>query len=1127
MRVDFEKPIERTMTAGESHEYIVDVPAGSFFHADVEQHGIDFAVSLFDPSGTPLTEIDSLTGTESAESVSLVAKTAGTYRFVVHLSADADPASGRYVVRTAAPRPATPRDERRVAGEYASYEALGLWLEETDEGRRAALAKYIPAAGAFREAAEPRAEAETLSTIGAIYVELNEMAQALEAFTKAIALRRSTGDAEGEAVDLGNVAAVRYRLGQLAEAKAVNTRVLELAEKMGDKELEGRTLVRLGVDSAGLGNKADALRLLTRALPLVREHAEPVEEARALTEIGLIHIALADRALARENFTNALSAWKRSATAAGQVAGVSRATRYLGYAHALDGDHDAAMSNYAQALDLSRSVDDRAGVSETLNLVGLTYEQLGDGAEAISQYVAAFAEAERVGDRAGQARILNNMGFAYATLERGRPEDDRAGARYLGQSIGLWRALGDKYNVTAGLLNLGRLRVRTGEVGAAMPILRQALRRTRAAGNRGDEGVALKLLGDAYAKRRTWSAALSSYERALPLMRDYGVANADAAVMLGMARAERGRGRLEAARSRIESALEIVEASRTRLVSQELRSSFLSEIGVYYEVYIDILMRMHRRDPSKGYDGEALQACERGRARTLVELLAETKADIGKSLNPDTAARLAALRDDIDAKSLAEIRARASGDTDSASTLRRQIGELSRTYQTALESATGADARYAEITRPSALSAAEIQSQVLDADTTLVEYALGEDRSYAWVVTPTSIRSFTLPSRAIIEAAAREVHELATSPTGPGPKRGLGLPTGAPDPTAAVRERAIRAFTLAGLRLNRFVLDPLAKELGGKRLLVVADGALHFVPFAALPAPGSTAARYTPLIAGREVVAAPSASTVVAIRRERAARSDAPKTLAVVADPVFDAADERIRQPEGAPSPALVTDVTRGFVHASVNAAAKDVAVADPGNRIAIPRLPGTRREAEAIAKLVPADASLVALDFAASRSAALAPNLGEYRYVHFATHGFANAARPELSGLVLSLYDEKGEVQPGFLRLGDVFGMRLGADLVVLSACETGLGRAMRGEGLIGLTRGFMYAGAPRVVVSLWSVPDLATAELMTGLYEGVLTKGMSPSAALRAAQLELYKQGRTRAPFYWAAFVLQGDWR
>ena len=167
------------------------------------------------------------------------------------------------------------------------------------------------------------------------------------------------------------------------------------------------------------------------------------------------------------------------------------------------------------------------------------------------------------------------------------------------------------------------------------------------------------------------------------------------------------------------------------------------------------------------------------------------------------------------------------------------------------------------------------------------------------------------------------------------------------------------------------------------------------------------------------------------------------------------------------------------------------------------------------------------ALDFRASRNAVLDPALGQYRYLHFATHGYLDSERPGLSALLLSMIDENGNRQDGFLRANEVYNLKLSADLVVLSACQTGLGKEIKGEGLVGLTRGFMYAGAPRIVVSLWSVNDRATADLMTAFYRKMLRQGARPAAALRAAQIEMWKQKSWRSPFYWAAFTLQGEWR
>jgi CHAT domain-containing protein len=193
-----------------------------------------------------------------------------------------------------------------------------------------------------------------------------------------------------------------------------------------------------------------------------------------------------------------------------------------------------------------------------------------------------------------------------------------------------------------------------------------------------------------------------------------------------------------------------------------------------------------------------------------------------------------------------------------------------------------------------------------------------------------------------------------------------------------------------------------------------------------------------------------------------------------------------------------------------------------------VPRLPFSRREAAAVTALAPAGQALSALDFAASRATATSDRLRDYRIVHFASHGLLDLENPELSGIVLSLVDEEGRPQDGFLRLAEVYGLRLRADLVVLSGCQTGLGRQFRGEGLVGLSRGFLNAGAARVVASLWKVDDRATAELMRRFYRAVLgAPALPPAAALREAQLAMAREERWAHPFHWAGFVLQGEWR
>jgi CHAT domain-containing protein len=311
----------------------------------------------------------------------------------------------------------------------------------------------------------------------------------------------------------------------------------------------------------------------------------------------------------------------------------------------------------------------------------------------------------------------------------------------------------------------------------------------------------------------------------------------------------------------------------------------------------------------------------------------------------------------------------------------------------------------------------------------------------------------------------------------------------------------------------------------------VADGALQFIPFAALPTPDAarqqagvgqlTAGDYRPLIVEHEIVSLPSASTLAVLRSEVKDRSPAPKLLAVLADPVFERSDPRLK---GGVAVGGSGDEQRGL-RLSVGKAAKDSGIEDAGP--GIPRLPGTRKEAEQILALARTAPSRPAFDFTASRATVTDVELGQYRYVHFATHGFLDSQYPELSGVLLSMFDERGRPQDGFLRAHEFYNLKLSADLVVLSACQTGLGKEIRGEGLVGLTRGIMYAGAPRVVVSLWDVSDAGTAELMTRFYRGMLKEGKRPAEALQAAQVSMLGDERFAAPYFWAAFTLQGEWR
>ncbi|HEX5717128.1 MAG TPA: CHAT domain-containing tetratricopeptide repeat protein, partial [Thermoanaerobaculia bacterium] len=663
---------------------------------------------------------------------------------------------------------------------------------------------------------------------------------------------------------------------------------------------------------------------------------------------------------------------------------------------------------------------------------------------------------EGAGEPRTMGRILASLGIAY----RARGQSGK-GIEYLQKALRLHRQTGDRRDEAVVLGELGLAHRQAGALDAAGRYYHEALDLHRALGNRSDEATALLNLGRVHDALDDPAAAVELYQRALPRFAAAGDRLNEAAALFGLAQARWRQGDLDAARTSIEAALERIESLRAEPAAAELRASYLASKQQYFALYVDLLMELHRLEPAAGHDGRAFEASERLRTRSLLEELAEAGERPGHGRLAEEEADLARRLHTLELRRMELAAAGAdAGRRETAERELRRVLARHRRVRAALRG--GSDSRPA-VSRPRSLE--EVQRRVLDGGTLLLEYYLGEERSFLWAVTSTSLESFVLPGRATLETAARRAYELLPQSH----RRTAGVQTG-----------------IALQELSRLLLAPMGDRMAGRRrLLVVPDGVLHYIPFAALPLPAKAAGDVLPLVAEHEIVMLPSASTAAVLRERRSSRRQAPAGVAVLADPVF---------------------VARGG---------------------GFPRLPFSRQEAEGILALAPAGQRLELLGFAASREAALGGGLARYRYVHFATHGILDTAYPELSGLVLSLVDRKGQPANGFLRAHEIADLHLAADLVVLSACRTALGKEIRGEGLVGLTRAFLDAGAQGVLVSLWQVEDRATAELMRRFYKGMLQGGLPPPAALRRAQVSLWQERNWQAPSYWAGFALQGEWR
>jgi tetratricopeptide (TPR) repeat protein len=904
--------------------------------------------------------------------------------------------------------------------------------------------------------------------------------KAIEKYEEALRLYRIAGDRRKEGDILNQIAAVLVNIGEIRKALDYHNQALPLRRAVGDRRGEATTLNNIGFVYDALGEKRKALDYYDQALPLRRAVGDRNGEAVTLNNIGAVYDSLDEKQKALDYFNQALPLRR----AVGDRRGEAAALINIGFVYYSLGEKQKALDYFNQTLQLIRAVGDRSGEATTITSIGLVYYSLGEEQRALDYYNQALPISRAVGDRSGEAAALANIGRVYYSLG-----EKQKALGYFNQALPLWRALGD----------------------------------------RSREGMTLKGIGAVYDSLGEKQKALDYFNQALQLSRAVGDRSGEAITLIGIARVESAQGKLIDARSRIESALNIIESLRTKVVSPELRSSYFATTQDYYEFNIDLLMQLHKLHSDRGYDREALQTAERARARSLLEGLVEARLEIRSGANPTLLERERALRQLLGAKTERQMRLLNGKHTEKqAAAVEDEIRALTAQYQDVESEIRAKSPRYAALTQPQPLMSEEIQQQVLDDQTLLLEYFLGKERSYLWVVSAGSVRGYELPKREDIEEAALRVKKLLTA-------RSIREKEESPERRQARIAEAETRYWGEAARLSRMILGPAISELSGKRLAIVPDGELQDVAFGALPVPragggsrnktsyGKKSGDWLPMIAEHEIVSLPSASALAVLRRETAGREPAPKAVAVLADPVFDKGDERIKQTIATRTAKEEGMETEALASSDLLRATREVM----GDEAIIPRLPFSRAEAEAILSVTPKAASLRALDFNASRATATGDELSQYRIVHFATHGLLNKVHPELSGVVLSLVDREGKRRDGFLQLHDVYNLNLPAELVVLSACQTGLGKSVRGEGLVGLTRGFMYAGAKRVVASLWSVQDLATAELMKRFYGAMLgERRMRPTEALRAAQVEMWKQKRWRSPYYWGGFMLYGEW-
>jgi CHAT domain-containing protein/tetratricopeptide (TPR) repeat protein len=936
-----------------------------------------------------------------------------------------------------------------------------------------------------------------------------------------------------------------------------------------DRLKAARFFSRAGRLQLRLNSTNDAIATYQNALNLIKDISDSNERVDLLTGMGSVYVSLARCDEANSYLTEAISSSQQKGYIAGEAAALMPLSECQDFT-----DHGLAIKSAQKSLELSQSMDNKAGIAQAyagLSKFQMLQSDIMEAAKSSEEALRIWRELNMPDEEASSLITLGfieyrkgswesclsylthaqslidekaepykmgqiNGGLAEAFIESGMPEiglikaqaareyyrlaEDPRGVTILTWEIGktyyllgnyaeaekaLYQALHEatlmKDPLAMAICHdfLGRTYSATGDQASSLQHFEDAFSLYAQIGNPREAARTSALMGQLYERQGKTDKARHLFQTALAEFGKLADRVNQSAALYALGRLELKNNNLDLAEDYLRRSIEVTENIRRVSTSADLVAAFSATVHDRYESYIECLMRQSVTQTSRNLVVRAFETSELAKARSLTELLRTTQTVLVPGIDPQLAEREKSLRQSLKVKEDSKVALLAkSYTTEELRALDVALEGLEKEYQQVTQMIRSRYPSYQQVTAPTAWELRQIQEQVIvDDQTLLLEYSLGLDRSYVWAITKNDLKSYELaPLNQINEAAQKVYKLLKTSDTG----------ENASELAQATRE------------LSQLVISPVTAELNKNRLIIVADGPLHYIPFQIM----TSASGDQPLVATTEVTNSPSASILGQLRQEAFRKKPPAKVLAAFGDPVFASNYAQRRESDSNEYVAASQDPLDVRWRQSLRDIAQDGDTLDPAK---IPGLFYAKRELVSLEKVAGSE-TLLATGFDATPEKLKNTDLTGYAILHFATHGILNPTRPENSGLFLSTVTRDGQPQNGFVGLEDIYGLRAPVSLVVLSACQTGLGKDVRGEGLIGLTRGFMYAGASSVVSSLWKVDDEVTAELMKHFYTNMLQRGMPPAAALRAAQNSIREQPQWSSPYYWAAFTFQGDY-
>jgi CHAT domain-containing protein len=1102
--------LRRELGPGVQEVIGVTVSKGKLLRFSVEKGDLALSTVLYGPTGMKL--VEHVSQEFELVEISFPAEVTGVFKIELR-SRETVNTLRPYEIKVYSLTTVTPADRKDSEARQVLANAEVLRAAWNESSVRMAIDLYGKAALIWTSVSDYSNASAAELKAGDVCFQLSEYPEALKHFKNAVELGRQTGDRLSEGRALSRMGRVYSYLGDNDLAHSTLIKALKLLDR---REPNPTSLVS-HAHAEALSYTAEVIYAKGNLLKArdyfedARKRLSEDRRGRAGTHLfgGYIAGTIGQPEKAMSEISEAMTLYQ----ATGDKAGEGLALTVLGLVYSGKGQEQEAIKRHREAIKIFRHIGDRHSEGIAINAIGQTSEKFGDYTGALENFENAFRLFEKIGARDLAVSALYKVG----TVHRLNQKLDQA-LVYFERTLALSRtAKKNRYEALAleGILFVYSAQGRSEEALKQYRTIHQFYQKS---GDLNGQAVALNHYGDFLLNLGQKQQALDLFNRALPLSEQVGDTGIWLTTLRNISRAHLSLGSFDTALSVIRDSIKTIEDLRVKVGSPDLRALYFAVVRKHYDLLTDILMQLNKARPGQGFDVEALLISDRSRARSLIDLLSEPRADLLQGAPAELVESEQELRGLISALARHHIELSLnSKESAEVGEVANELAQLRAQYQYVEARIREQSPKRLSLDSFEPLSLEEVWGELQGTDTMLLQYALGDERSYLWAVTANSFDGYELPGRKVIEDAAREVYRLLIA-------RQIPVEEIKGDYRAHV-DKADNALPEKASKLSQMLLGQVASKLGRRKLLVVTEGALQAIPFDALPVPevqfvGPTNLETfldSCLVTRHEISSSPSISTLRAIRSGKDRVSSPNRTVAVIADPVFSKNDERVRSRPMTPVVAASDRNANGLSERNL------LGVSRGG---ALSRLIYSSAEADAISATAPRGTTMIVKGFSANRETAMSSHIGEYQILHFATHGFLDSEHPELSGIVLTMVDPKGVQQNGVMPLHDIYSLNLSAQLTVLSACQTALGKEISGEGLVGLTHSFMSAGSRSVVASLWKVDDRATANLMRGFYESLLQQGMSTGAALRAAKIKMIKEKQWHQPFFWAGFVLQGEY-